>query len=328
MKIFNDLLYIELPDFLQSSLIAYREKRNFNVNQYVKLKSYLINKYFTQYNLDTVVVPVSGGVDSAVVLSLFNYIKRNYLTIKNIYPVFVPAYDSVGMTDQLEVKKQAEELCKGLGYTLNVLDLSNMLAPIKNEVRNLTGIKEDSWSEGQLIPYLRTTTLYYLNTIFNQSGKRSVVIGTINADEGQYIGYIGKASDGMVDLQVLSDIHKSEVYQLAHFFNVPESIINIAPKGELYDSRTDLEMFGFSYDFLELYLNYLTLNIEEKESFINQIKLNNELEVWEYLKFNVENLHKLNSHKYLGCSPAVHFDVIEMSIDNGWNYKNWRSNNV
>lgn len=326
MKVFNELKYYDITPYLKVELNKYRKKRNFQKYDYINKKIIYLNKYFNFYNLDTIIVPISGGVDSALTLSLFHEAKKINNIIKKIYPVFIPANNSSGMTDQNEVLKQATELCDNLGYKLDVIDLSPMLYPIQKSIEDISNIKADTWSEGQLIPYLRTTVLYYYASILQQKGERCVIAGTINADEGQYIGYVGKASDGMVDLQVLSDIHKSEVYQLAQHLNVPKSILNIAPKGELHDGRTDIEMFGFPYDYLELYLYYLTLDNQKKEELINRVKQNKEYEIWSHLEKNLLNLRKLNNHKYLGASPAVHFDVINMNIPNGWSYKNWKGN--
>ena len=54
--------------------------------------------------------------------------------------------------------------------------------------------------------------------------------GTTNRDEGAYLGFFGKASDGMVDLQPISDLHKSEVRALATRLGVPAEIVEAAPR--------------------------------------------------------------------------------------------------
>ena len=62
------------------------------------------------------------------------------------------------------------------------------------------------------------------------------------------MGYFGKASDAEADIQLISDIHKSEVYKIANFFKLPKSIINQAPSGDGILGLNDQEMMGFSYD--------------------------------------------------------------------------------
>jgi NAD+ synthase (glutamine-hydrolysing) len=85
------------------------------------------------------------------------------------------------------------------------------------------------WAAGQLAPYLRTPTLYYLTSLLTQEGMKAVVCGTTNRDEGAYLGFFGKASDGMVDLQLIADLHKSEVYALGKLLAVPEKILTRTP---------------------------------------------------------------------------------------------------
>ena len=136
-------------------------------------------------------------------------------------------------------------------------------------------------------------------------------------DEGAYLGYVGKASDGMVDVQIISDIHKSEVYQVAHELEIPKSIIEATPSGDMYDSRTDETVFGASYDFVELYLNYLNMKDSEKEKLISSLDEKSK-EQFDFYAKNLENLHKYNLHKYMAKSPAIHLDLYDSSIKGGW----------
>ena len=82
--------------------------------------------------------------------------------------------------------------------------------------------------------------------------------------QGGYIGFFGKASDGMVDIQLISDLHKSEVHALARHLDVPASVIAAVPTGDVFDGRTDEEMIGASYDFIELYMLVLALGGEDQ----------------------------------------------------------------
>ena len=68
MKVTNEA--VEMTPELQEVLTGYRERRGFNAETWVEEKITLINEYFTQANLSGAVVGVSGGVDSAVALTL------------------------------------------------------------------------------------------------------------------------------------------------------------------------------------------------------------------------------------------------------------------
>ena len=77
--------------------------------------------------------------------------------------------------------------------------------------------------------------LYSITAMLTTYNMRSVIVGTTNRDEGLYLGYIGKASDGMVDLQPISDLHKSQVRLVAKYLDVPQSILDVTPTGDMFD---------------------------------------------------------------------------------------------
>ena len=99
--------------------------------------------------------------------------------------------------------------------------------------------------------------------------------GTTNRDEGAYIGFFGKASDGMVDLQPIADIHKSEVYAIAKILNIPEYIINASPKGDVWNNKLDVEMIGAPYDIVEVFILLLNMGIQPTSIIIKDVDENN-----------------------------------------------------
>ncbi len=54
---------------------------------------------------------------------------------------------------------------------------------------------------------------------------------------------------------------------------------------------------------------------EEKELLKSQ--LGEDISIFESTCKNVENMHEYNKHKYLGCSPSVHLDVLHTNFKNG-----------
>ena len=63
--------------------------------------------------------------------------------------------------------------------------------------------------------------------------------------------------DGVVDIQLIGDLHKSEVFKVGRVVGVPESVLSAPPSADLWDGQTDEEELGFSYDFVELWTTYL-----------------------------------------------------------------------
>lgn len=318
MKVYNEQSDKLLDEQLINVLKDIRENRNFNAKEYIEQKSNLLNQYMNKYGLKACVVAISGGIDSAIVLGIIKKaLEKSNSPIKRIIPMLLPVLKSTGVTNQSEATSKGKELCEKLELKPYIIDLTTVNDEIRNILEPVVEIKGEDWAIGQLAPYSRTPILYYTTSLLNQTGLGAIICGTTNKDEGAYLGYVGKASDGMVDVQIISDIHKSEVYQVAEELEIPESIIKAVPTGDMYDNRTDETVFGASYDFVELYLNYLNMEDIEKENFI--CSLNEKAkEQFEFYARNLENLHRYNLHKYIAKSPAVHLDLYDSSVKGGW----------
>ena len=141
----------------------------------------------------------------------------------------------------------------------------------------------------------------------------SLVVGTTNRDEGAYLGFFGKASDGMVDVQPISDLHKSEVYAIARELDVPQVVIDAPPSGNVFDGRIDEEMIGAPYWFVELYLL-----ARERELDLDGLIDGSERPAYERWRNAIERQHQKNAHKYRVGSPAIHLDVLPRSVPGGW----------
>lgn len=273
-------------------LAQFRTKRNFNANKYIKLKSLLIDRYIKNNNLNTVVVGISGGIDSAIVLALL--IEAQKLgNLKNIIPVCLPAVHSNGVSNQKDVIEKAFNLCRHFGLQLLCQDISLTVEEIEKHFNN----DKSPWASGQLVSVLRVSYFNYIATISTQQNNRAIIAGTANRSE-IYLGYTGKYSDLMVDIQIITDLFKSEVFQVAKKLNIPQSILDATPRGDVFDASSDETVFGATYDAVELYT---------------------------YSKFsgqaanNIEALRKYNKHKFKVGSPAVHLDLYESGFSDVWN---------
>lgn len=318
MKVYNERSEKPICDELLDVIKDIREKRAFDVKLYVEEKSDLLNRYMSKFNLKSCVVAVSGGVDSAAVLAIVNHAsKKEGSPIKKIVPLLLPIVKSSGVTNQEDATMRGVELCEKLGLESCIVDLSLINTTIRNALEPVVGITGDDWAVGQLGPYSRTPMLYYTTSLLCKEGLSAIICGTTNKDEGTYLGYIGKASDGMVDVQIISDIHKSEVYEVAKYLGVPDSIIKVVPSGDMYDNRSDETVFGAPYDFVQLYLTYLNYTDLEKQELLD--KLSDEAkEQFQLYANNLENLHRYNLHKYMSSSPAIHLDLFDSSVKGGW----------
>ena len=105
----------------------------------------------------------------------------------------------------------------------------------------------------------------------------------------------------MVDVGIISDLHKSEVFAVGREINVPQTILSAAPSADLWEGQEDEQELGFSYDFVELYTEYLKLNEEAKNEFLAQL----DERATAYFKetaAKADKVHHQNKHK-------LHFPV-------------------
>lgn len=294
----------------KSLITVTKALRNFNAESYIENKIKAINNFFAVNSLDSAVLGISGGIDSAVVFALLSEASKiNDSPLKKVVGLLLPIKGS-GTSNQDNALERGKLLSK---YHSDNVKLSHVNLTNPFEYYVMAGRETTDWAQGQLASIVRTPFLYYEAAMLQSEGFKSLVVGTTNRDEGSYIGFFGKASDAMVDLQPIADIHKSEVYQIAKILGVPQDIIDATPAGDVYDSRVDEEMIGAPYWFLEMYLLMKEYNILQFSS-----RLSDEYTLYQKYSSNIENLHRINSHKYKVGSPAHFIDVVNRSIPGGW----------
>lgn len=284
---------------LTNILDQYRSERNFNVQNYINLKVQAIRDHFDEHNLDAAVIGISGGVDSAVTYSLL----LEALGPKRVYAMSMPIYDSIGTTGQDEASTLAFQAFPGI-----VVKNLSRLSGCANEV---IGTKSP-FSVGQVDYWLRPVVMYGLAARLQAANTKAVVVGTINRDEGSYIGYFGKHTD-ICDIQIISDLHKSEVYQVAKYYNVLPQIINRIPKGDVHDGRTDEEMIGTSYDMVELYTGYFLTHPEAFYELTETEKVK-----WQQASDAIEARRDMSYFKYDNGLSCYFIDVMERTVLGGW----------
>jgi NAD+ synthase (glutamine-hydrolysing) len=306
-------------NFLQLSrkLTALRNERAFKVNEYLDAKSERLKAFFKSSGIDAIVIGLSGGVDSALVAELMCKIANEKKSpLKKVSAIIAPIL-GLGTSGQESARERAEKQCQALAkkskaFEYQIADLSASYQAMLS-VNNFK--EQNAWAEGQMASVLRTPFFYYQAAILQQKGFRSIVCGTTNRDEGAYIGFFGKASDAMVDIQPIADLHKSEVIKLAENLDVIPEIVSATPRGDVWDGKTDEEMIGAPYWFLEMY--QLLLCKGEVSKF--ELSLENpDKDFFKKCKENIERLHKINSHKYHVGNPAHFIDFMERKVPGGW----------
>lgn len=291
---------LHMPAGLALRLQAYRDSRKFCPRTYVDQKAKALSTYMRSCCLSSLVVGVSGGVDSALVLAIAA--RTANVAGLDLVPAFIPSHND-GASGQTEALNRVKDLDVALGTQTRVVDMTFMAEAAKMTL-SMSGVGTPvGWSSGQSVPYLRTALLYTMTALCADRQRPGILLGTNNFDEGAFIGYFGKASDGMVDVQMLSDIHKSEVYAAGRYMGVPDSILNVVPTGDMFDGRTDVEVLGAGYDYVELHhaVRAGDVNLEGLSP--------EDLDAYAAAAANLNSLHGHNAHKYAVGSPAIHLDL-------------------
>jgi NAD+ synthase (glutamine-hydrolysing) len=124
-----------------------------------------------------------------------------------------------------------------------------------------------------------------------------VVVGTGNLDEDGYLYYYCKFGDGAVDVGLIWDIHKSEVFQLATYLGVPESILVAPPSADLAPGQTDEAEIGATYDMVELaYIYLFSFSEERKAEFLASLSSDAKSQFDKELAY-IQGIHKKGQHK-------------------------------
>ena len=286
---------MEIPELKswQEYLINYRKTRNFNPKTWIDEKIAKFNNYLIDNKLTGAILSVSGGIDSALTLALLQKAKE-LSNLKKIWAINQPIHSSDWALNR------TRELCEKMDVELKVIDQTDIFDSIVGLVDSETGVKSNKFSGGQMRSYMRTPINYYCAQLLTQEGYPAIVMGTGNMDEDGYLAYFCKAGDGVVDVQLISDLHKSEVFKAAEYLGVPMSIVKAQPSADLWEGQEDEKELGFTYDFIEFYTGvYLKFTEVENTMFLQSLTEDSRKEFMD-CSDKCTAVHNRNKHKLKG----------------------------
>ncbi|MDO5844867.1 MAG: NAD(+) synthase [Methanocorpusculum sp.] len=188
------------------------------------------------------VVGVSGGIDSAVVLALC----AKSVGAENVIAVNMPV-----STNNPKDTADAELVCKQYGVKM----ISSPLGKVLDEFKLVENFSDERILTGNTAARLRMAMLYNI-----AGAKHYLVCGTSNKTE-YMIGYSTKWGDSAADIQPIVHLLKRDVYALAKELEISEEIIDKVPSAGFFEGQTDEEDIGVSYDDLDKAL----ISLEEND---------------------------------------------------------------
>ncbi len=210
------------------------------VEDYNLLKNRIVN-WITDYaetnRIQSLVVGVSGGIDSAVVSTLCATTKL---------PTF-----ALGMPIHQDADQESlsDKHIAWLGNRFdNVKPLKfDLTKTFETFKKTLKEYAHDDLALANTRSRFRMVTLYQIAGKYN-----GIVVGTGNKVEDYGVGFYTKYGDGGVDIAPIADLYKTEVRELGGYLGVMREIIDATPTDGLWDDkRTDEDQLGVSYAVLE-----------------------------------------------------------------------------
>jgi len=215
------------------------------IEDYQELKERIvkwIKDYANDNKIQSLVVGVSGGIDSAVVSTLCAE------TGLPTFPLGMPIHqdsDQESLSDiHLAWLEKRYKNVKTLKF-----NLTKVFEKFKEALEDYS---HDDLALANSRSRIRMITLYQIAGKYN-----GIVVGTGNKVEDYGVGFYTKYGDGGVDIAPIADIYKTEVWKLGGHLGVNKKIIEASPTDGLWDDkRTDEDQLGASYAELEEAMEY------------------------------------------------------------------------
>ena len=233
------------------------------MNELDKKISNWLSDYLKDNNLDSFVIGISGGIDSAVTSTLCA------MTGHKTYVVVMPIHQKEEETDR------GLEHCKWLRQKYsNVEQIKVNLTSTFDHFKSVFPSNfDDKLALANSRARIRMSSLYLI-----AGNNNGIVVGTGNKVEDFGVGFYTKYGDGGVDISPIADCTKTQVWEMGKSLGIIKEIIEAEPTDGLWDDgRTDTNQLGMSYNELEK-----AMIDKNSESY------------GKYLEIRKKNLHKMN----------------------------------
>jgi len=173
--------------------------------------------------------------DLTQILSGFNCYERRDEAVRRVFPDF----DSNTFKMKIGIKQGSLYSNLPAVFFLTIIDNSGhqqeKILPLKEylQIVAASNFKQRS----------RMSMLYYHAELHHYA-----VIGTPNKHEHEQ-GFFVKYGDGAADVMPIVNLYKTQVYQLARYFNIPDEIINRTPTTDTYTAEQTQEEFFYQMPF-------------------------------------------------------------------------------
>ena len=238
-----------------------------------------IGVYARSNRISTLVVGVSGGIDSAVVSTLCARTKIPTQAV--VMPIHqAPKLHSRSLAHCEWLLQRFDNVSTSNVDLTPVFDAMRALEP-GNYLAGYDATQEDlAWANTR--SRLRMTTLYQIAQCHH-----GIVVGTGNRVEDFGVGFFTKYGDGGVDISPIGDCVKTQVWDMGRELGILPEIIEAAPTDGLWsDGRTDEDQLGMTYPELERAMTQVEQGLANDSGHDYQ-------NILRYQEIRKRNLHKM-----------------------------------
>ncbi|MFQ6106771.1 MAG: NAD+ synthase [Thermoplasmata archaeon] len=204
-----------------------------------------IRDYLAESGRKGIIVAMSGGLDSAVVVALC----ARAIGFERTAGIHLPDRDSPKHDE-----RDAREFAESLGISFNTI-------PIGDFVESFLSLEDtdDRVRLGNIKARCRMIVLYHAAHSMDY-----LVAGTSNKSE-LLVGYFTKYGDGASDIAPIGDLYKTQVWELAKEIGIPDHLTEKTPSAALWPGQSDEEELGISYRELDSVLLGIELGFSAEE---------------------------------------------------------------
>ncbi len=222
-------------------------------------------KYFIETSVRVadasgVVIGLSGGVDSSVVASLAH-------DVVDTRALILPE-EHVTPKEDVDDARNVAQMYSVPFKVVPIDPLVECFKVFGKDIATWHRGEKVSSAEANLKARMRMTLSYLV-----ANSEHRLVLGTGNKTE-LLIGYFTKYGDGGVDVLPIGDLYKTQVFQLARYLGLPQSIISKAPSAGLWVGQTDEDELGLPYEVLDAVLFQLVNKEKSVEETADILSMN------------------------------------------------------
>lgn len=239
-----------------------------------------IRAYAKQARVDTLVVGISGGIDSSVVSALCAETGLKTIVVQ------MPIRQNKKLDNRSSMQAAWLQERYPTTVTHMSMDLTPVFAAFEKKLQPFCSTEQEPNEQEQLAfansrARLRMMALYQI-----AQSHGGIVVGTGNRVEDFGVGFFTKYGDGGVDISPIGDCMKTVVWDIGRELGLPQEIIDAEPTDGLWnDSRTDEDQLGMTYPELE--------RMMQMDETGTEIAVKDRAKMKRYRELRARNLHKM-----------------------------------